>query len=151
MHCALCAPELETPVLRDSRYWRTALNRNQNLLGKTIVVLRRHEEAVAALSEDEWAELYGELAWVTERLRLAFAPDHFNYAFLQNEDRHAHLHVIPRYAGAREIDGFVFEDSAYPDHYQPGEERRLEREQLHTIAAALASAEPVVERRAAAE
>jgi diadenosine tetraphosphate (Ap4A) HIT family hydrolase len=34
----------------------------------------------------------------TERLRRAFAPDHFNYAFLQNQDRHVHQHVIPRYA-----------------------------------------------------
>jgi diadenosine tetraphosphate (Ap4A) HIT family hydrolase len=136
--CALCKPELETPVLRESRHWRTALNRNQNLLGKTIVVLRRHEEAVAALSADEWSELRGELAWVTERLRLAFAPDHFNYAFLQNQDRHVHLHVIPRYAGDREVDGAVFEDAAYPDHYRLGEERRLDGRGIEAIRRALA-------------
>src|SRR5919201_1953060 len=122
--CDLCRAALETPVLRESPLWRTALNRNQNLLGKTIVVLRRHEEAVAALSSEEWSELQRELAWVTERLRHAFAPDHFNYAFLQNEDRHVHLHVIPRYAGSRVAGGLVFEDAAYPDHYRPGEERR---------------------------
>ena len=141
MACALCAPELQTPVLRESRHWRTALNRNQNLLGKTIVVLRRHEEAVAALSADEWTELQGELGWVTERLRRAFAPDHFNYAFLQNEDRHVHLHVIPRYAGSRVVGNVTFDDSAYPHHYRPGEERRLGSEQIDAIAAAIA--EPV--------
>lgn len=136
--CPLCKPELETPVLRESRHWRTALNRNQNLLGKTIVVLRRHEEAVCALSGEEWSELHGELAWVTARLRTAFGPDHFNYAFLQNEDRHVHLHVIPRYGAARDVAGVVFEDAAYPDHYRPGEERRLERRQIDAIAVALA-------------
>jgi diadenosine tetraphosphate (Ap4A) HIT family hydrolase len=138
MACALCAPELQTPVLRESRHWRTALNRNQNLLGKTIVVLRRHGEAVTELSADEWSELHGELAWVTGRLGRAFAPDHFNYAFLQNEDRHVHLHVIPRYAGTRELGVVVFDDPAYPDHYRPGEERRLGREQIDAIASALA-------------
>ena len=137
--CPLCA-ELETPVLRESRHWRTALNRNQNLLGKTIVVLRRHEEAVAALSPGEWSELHGELAWVTGRLRQAFAPDHFNYAFLQNQDRHVHLHVVPRYASQRELDGLRFEDVAYPDHYRPGEERRLDRGQIDAIAAAIGGA-----------
>ena len=140
MGCALCAPELETPVLRESRHWRTALNRNQNLLGKAIVVLRRHEEAVAALSADEWSDLHGELAWVTERLRMAFAPDHFNYAFLQNQVRHVHLHVIPRYARPRKAAGLVFDDAAYPDHYRPGEERILEREQVEEIASAVAGA-----------
>jgi diadenosine tetraphosphate (Ap4A) HIT family hydrolase len=137
--CPLCT-ELETPVLRESRHWRTALNRNQNLLGKTIVVLRRHEEAVAALSPDEWSDLRGELAWVTRRLRQAFAPDHFNYAFLQNQDRHVHLHVVPRYASARELNGVRFEDSAYPDHYRPGEERRLDRGRIDAIAAAVGGA-----------
>ena len=135
--CALCAPELETPVLRESRHWRTALNRNQNLLGKTIVVLRRHEEAVSRLSQDEWTELRGELAWVTLQLSRAFAPDHFNYAFLQNQDRHVHLHVVPRYARQREVDGLIFEDTAYPDHYRPGEERRLEAGQIAAIASAV--------------
>lgn len=135
--CPLCA-ELETPVLRESRHWRTALNRNQNLLGKTIVVLRRHEEAVAALSAAEWSELHGELAWVTGRLQQAFTPDHVNYAFLQNQDRHVHLHVIPRYASPRELDGVRFEDGTYPDHYRPGEERRLDRGQIDAIASALA-------------
>jgi diadenosine tetraphosphate (Ap4A) HIT family hydrolase len=61
-----------------------------------------------------------------ERLRSAFAPDHFNYAFLQNQDRHVHLHVIPRYAAPREVSGVVFDDPDYPDHYAvPGRERRL--------------------------
>jgi diadenosine tetraphosphate (Ap4A) HIT family hydrolase len=137
MSCALCAPVLETPVLRVSRRWRVALNRNQNLLGKTIVVLRRHEEALTRLSSEEWSELHAELAWVTERLLAAFAPDHFNYAFLQNQDRHVHLHVIPRYASARTVAEAVFEDDAYPDHYVPGEERRLDPALIGTVAAAL--------------
>ena len=92
--CALCGP-LSTPTLRETRFWRTTFNRNQNLLGKLMIVLRRHEAAVARLSSEEWAELQTEVRWATNRLRIAFAPDHYNYAFLQNVDRHVHLHVIP--------------------------------------------------------
>ena len=51
--CALCCPVLQTPVVHESASWRTAINRNQNLLGKLIVVLRRHEEDVTALTHEE--------------------------------------------------------------------------------------------------
>ena len=47
----------------------------------------------------------------TERLRRAFAPDHFNYAFLQNQNRHVHLHVIPRYATDLRCTGPAFRGS----------------------------------------
>jgi diadenosine tetraphosphate (Ap4A) HIT family hydrolase len=137
--CSLCGP-LETPVLRESRFWRTALNRNQNLLGKLIVVLRRHEELVAALSSEEWAELQDELTWASDRLRVAFAPDHFNYAFLQNQDRHVHLHLIPRYASPRQLAGLGFTDADYPDHYRvPAPENRIGRDVLEAIHAQLQS------------
>ena len=93
------------------------VNRNQDLLGKTFIVLRRHEERVTCLSRDEWLELWGEIDWATERIRVTFAPDHFNYSFLMNLDQHVHLHIIPRYVGRREFAGVIFEDEAYPDGY----------------------------------
>jgi diadenosine tetraphosphate (Ap4A) HIT family hydrolase len=137
--CSLCGP-LATPILRDARFWRTALNRNQNLLGKLIVVLRRHEELVASLSPEEWAELQDQLIWASDRLRAAFAPDHFNYAFLQNEDRHVHLHVIPRYASPRHVAGREFVDPDYPDHYRvPAPENRVGRDVLEAVHAQLQS------------
>jgi diadenosine tetraphosphate (Ap4A) HIT family hydrolase len=115
--CVLCRRRLETPIVRTSTFWRVALNRNQNQLGKTIIVLRRHLEDVALLSPDEWSELHAEVRWTTERLRDAYAPDHFNYSFLQNRDRHVHLHVIPRYVGTRQVAGIEFSDAGYPARY----------------------------------
>ena len=53
---------------------------------------------------------------MTTALDKAFRPDHYNYAFLQNQDRHVHLHVFPRYASARRIGGAEFTDADYPDH-----------------------------------
>jgi diadenosine tetraphosphate (Ap4A) HIT family hydrolase len=50
-------------------------------------------------------------------VRQTFAADHFNYSFLMNADRHVHLHVIPRYAGTRDLAGVVFSDPDYPDSY----------------------------------
>lgn len=116
MACSLCDPSLG-PVITEGQYWRLVLNHNQNLLGKCFLAMRRHVEEIHNIAEDEWLELHREITAATNALALAFDPDHFNYAFLQNQDRHVHLHVIPRYASARMFAGRQFEDPDYPDHY----------------------------------
>ena len=116
--CIACRGDWETPVLRDTTFWRVIINRNQDPLGKTMIVLKRHEEDVSQLTPDEWQDLLTQIRWVTARLRSAFAPDHFNYSFLMNMDVHAHLHVIPRYIESRELAGVQFSDPDYPDAYR---------------------------------
>lgn len=71
--CPLCRALLAR-VIRESRFWRTAINHNQNLLGKLIIVLRRHEEAVAELTDDEWTDLRRQVRRATGRLAAAFTP-----------------------------------------------------------------------------
>jgi diadenosine tetraphosphate (Ap4A) HIT family hydrolase len=123
--CNLCDANL-APILAESKHWRLVLNRNQNLLGKCFLVVRRHLEAVPELSSAEWTDLHAQIARTTEMLTRVFTPNHFNYAFLQNQDRHVHLHVIPRYAEPRLFEQIVFEDPDYPHHYAvPAPVRRL--------------------------
>jgi diadenosine tetraphosphate (Ap4A) HIT family hydrolase len=123
--CALCQRPVDWPVVRESEFWLTVVNRNQNLLGKTFIALCRHEEDIVALTPGEWAGLQEEVRSVTERVAKAFAPDHFNYSFLMNLDRHVHLHVIPRYVGTRELAGVTFDDPDYPDSYRPAHDDEL--------------------------
>jgi diadenosine tetraphosphate (Ap4A) HIT family hydrolase len=55
--CVLCDPGLAS-VLAETEHWKLVLNkRNQDLLGKCFLSLRRHEEAVTALRTEEWADL----------------------------------------------------------------------------------------------
>ena len=139
--CSVCGSSL-TPVLDETGFWQVRLNYNQNLLGKLVIVLNRHEEQVARLTVAEWLALQTQVQRTTEQLRSAFAPDHFNYAFLQNQDRHVHLHVIPRYAAPREVSGIVFDDPDYPDHYAvPGRERRVSPAVLDALAEVLKGAQ----------
>ncbi|NIM94536.1 MAG: HIT domain-containing protein [Anaerolineales bacterium] len=93
------------------------MNRNQNLLGKCLLVLRRHSEEITDLSFEEWNDLRDQIILITISLRRQFEPDHFNYSFLQNQDRHVHMHVIPRYEEHREFAGVLFTDPDYPNHY----------------------------------
>jgi len=115
-NCPLCSSDL-APTIATSAYWRLILNHNQNLLGKCFLVLRRHAEAIPELTAEEWNDLYQQIARSTRMLVAAFSPDHFNYAFLQNQDRHVHLHIIPRYANSRIYMGQSFVDRDYPAHY----------------------------------
>ena len=140
--CSLCSPEL-APQFAFSPFWRLSLNRNQNLLGKCFLVLRRHEEVVARLTPDEWLDLHSMLAAATVALRQRFQPDHFNYAFLQNQDRHVHLHIIPRYAAPRTFAGLTFDDPDYPAHYAvPSPPRFLPPQTMDALAASLRDAFP---------
>ena len=126
------APET---IIERGDLWTIALNRNQNLLGKVMLVVNRPLEQVILLREDEWAGLHEQMRRVTLALTAAFQPDHFNYAFLQNQDRQVHLHVIPRYAASRTFAGETFEDPDYPDHYHvPAAPHNLSTEQLVTLA-----------------
>jgi diadenosine tetraphosphate (Ap4A) HIT family hydrolase len=138
--CSLCRPDLG-PILAQTPYWKLVLNINQRFLGACFWALNRHEEAVVALTPEEWTDLHTQLQQATNALKVSFQPDHFNYAFLQNQDRHVHMHIYPRYAGPRTFDGLAFTDPDYPSHYSvPGESRRLSAEQYTRIAQTLQAA-----------
>ncbi len=81
--------------------WLFALNRNQNLLGKSMLVLDRPCERVVDIEPGEWEALRPAIEVATMSLTRAFAPDHFNYSFLMNVDAQVHLHVMPRYSSPR--------------------------------------------------
>jgi diadenosine tetraphosphate (Ap4A) HIT family hydrolase len=136
--CSLCRADLG-PVLDESTYWRLILNREQDLLGASFLALRRHVESPTELRPDEWAELRGSIQAARDLLARAFQPDHFNFAFLGNVERHLHLHVLPRYASSRTAIGLTFTDPGYPGHYALVDTGVLEPDQLARLAAVMRS------------
>jgi diadenosine tetraphosphate (Ap4A) HIT family hydrolase len=126
-------------VLDESTHWRLILNREQDLLGASFLALRRHSESPTELRPDEWAELRGSIQAARDLLERAFQPDHFNFAFLGNVERHLHLHVLPRYASSRRVIGLTFTDPGYPGHYALVDTGLLEPDQLDRLAAVLRS------------
>jgi diadenosine tetraphosphate (Ap4A) HIT family hydrolase len=93
--------------------WTIAVNRNQNLLGKTVLVLERPCEAVVDVTHDEWLDVHRQLQRVCGALDELFEPDLYNHAFLMNQDKQVHLHTVPRYRSSRQWDGDIFTD----DHW----------------------------------
>ncbi len=125
MDCRLCSPDL-SPILGESRSWRWVLNRNQDLLGKSMLVSRRHVDRVDDVDANTWEELHRFLRRVARRTREVLRPARLNLAFLGNEDRHVHLHLIPRYAEPVALAGTAFDDPGFPGHYVVGRDRRVD-------------------------
>lgn len=98
-------------VVEVGRLWTVAVNYNQDLLGKTMLVLNRACVSVTDVRLDEWADLHRQIGRVTYGLNTLFAPDGYNFAFLMNQDPEVHLHVLPRYHGQRFWKGLNFEDA----------------------------------------
>jgi diadenosine tetraphosphate (Ap4A) HIT family hydrolase len=103
--------------------WTVAVNRNQNLLGKTMLVANRRVESVPALYQDEWLDLHRQISRVSVALDQLFRPDQYNHAFLMNLDAQVHLHVVPRYRQARTWSGHTFTDPHFGQLF--GTEQRL--------------------------
>ena len=104
-----------------------------------MLVLRRHETDATALTASEQQEFWDVLSITRGPLDRLFQPDHYNFSFLMNLDRHVHLHVIPRYVNQRDFHGRAFTDGEIGDHYG-FENHRVEPEFREKLADALRSA-----------
>ena len=101
---------LPESVIEERPPWTLAVNRNQDLLGRTMVVLRRHCTTVIDIAPHEWVLLRDELRRLVPALDRLFHPDQFNFAFLMTTrsarslpDAHASL---PPAGSSREAQSF---------------------------------------------
>src|SRR5262249_17853256 len=104
-----------------------------------MVVLNREETVVTRLTGAEWSDLRRYLRRVTAALDSLFQPDLHNFAFLMNEERWVHLHVVPRYEGPREWGGERFEDPHFGSLFGT-EQRLLDANALLRLSRAVAAA-----------
>ena len=98
-------------IITEDELWTVAVNSNQNLLGKSMLVLRRPCSSVAQLADSEWMGAHVWIGRVCAAVDALFRPDLYNHCFLMNMDRQVHLHVIPRYASERHWEGQLFRDT----------------------------------------
>jgi diadenosine tetraphosphate (Ap4A) HIT family hydrolase len=124
---------LPESVIEERPSWTLAVNRNQDLLGKTMLVLRRHCDAVIDIAPHEWALLREELRRIVPALNRLFHPDQFNFAFLMNLDSQIHLHVVPRYRFSRRWHGRTFTDQHWGEAFGR-EQRALPSAELRLLA-----------------
>jgi ATP adenylyltransferase len=120
MDCVLCQPSVADEVWTGEQ-WRVLVDREQRTLGACFIALKRHDEDIGNLDDDEVRDLWDTIRNTRDVLSARFRPDSFEYAFLADHGRHVHLHVIPRYDGPREFAGNAFAEL----EASPVPERRL--------------------------
>jgi diadenosine tetraphosphate (Ap4A) HIT family hydrolase len=126
-------------VVERGELWTLALNRNQNVPGKSVLALNRHCERVQDLTAQEWTSLHPYTERITAALDELFAPDLYNFAFLMNFDAHVHLHVVPRYASPVEWRDETYADEHYGSLFGK-EQRPASEEALDELAETLKNA-----------
>src|SRR3989344_3516676 len=105
--------------IKDYKFWSIFLNQNQCYLGRCIIWCNRKDalDLVDATPEEQ-KELFIVLNKLGNAIKKAFQPDWLNYAFLGNEIKRLHGHLIPRYAKPKIFEGITFEDKLYGHNYK---------------------------------
>ncbi len=101
-------------LVKEYVQWCILLRPQQPTLACLVMAAKFDATAFSALPSEAFAEL-GDVIAETEQGLSAFARyDKINYLMLMMVDPHVHLHVIPRYAEARQFAGADFTDAGWP-------------------------------------
>lgn len=106
-------------IIKNYRYWSVQVHSNQEYLGRCAVWSKR--EGVLDLTDttkDEQEELFMILRELKTAIINSFKPNWFNYSFLENETKHLHGHVVPRYENPVEFNGIMFVDKFWGHNFR---------------------------------
>ncbi|MDO8515990.1 MAG: HIT family protein [bacterium] len=130
----VCVADFSKFKIKDYTYWSLFIHENQSYLGRCILWCNREDALdLADATPEEQQELFLILSELRPALQKAFAPDWLNYAFLGNEVRHLHGHILPRYAQPKNFAGVTFKDELYGHNYKTDRTFSIPEEALEKI------------------
>ncbi len=95
-------------------HWSVLLRPAQPTLGALVVACRDDATEFGALSPAAFADLARVVPAVETMLKAAVGYEKINWLMLMMVDPHVHFHVLPRYPGARALDGVEVADAGWP-------------------------------------
>jgi len=135
--CTMCKLVREADAIAETPHAVAVLDRYASRPGHVLVVLRRHEERIAALAWEAYADLQ-KLAWeVSRALEDELAPRRIYVAALGSAAQpptsfpHVHFHVVPLADGDdrdRPASVFTWEHGMYV--FETDDEERAVRDRL---------------------
>ena len=134
MKCEFCelTEDDKKDILLSSRHWTVFLSKYHLYLGRSVLGLRRHCEALADLTTEEWANLHMVMRRIESAYAIVLGATMFNWTCLMNNAYkaecpipHVHFHVRPRYKTAPSIANESFPDPNFGHHYQNHPEREI--------------------------
>ena len=121
-------------LIKEYTHWIVYVHENQGYLGRCIVWCKRENaQDLTDTTQEEQIELFFILDKLRKTLTKVFKPDWLNYAFLGNNIRHLHCHLIPRYATHKEFMGVKFEDKLYGHNYKTDKSFKTSDELLQSV------------------
>jgi diadenosine tetraphosphate (Ap4A) HIT family hydrolase len=102
MDCIFC--RLDRSILAQTALSFAFLDSFPVSNGHALIVPRRHVESIWEVTKEEYADAFDLVRQVKDILQKEFAPQGFNIGVNCGEAAgqsvfHAHIHIIPRYAG----------------------------------------------------
>jgi diadenosine tetraphosphate (Ap4A) HIT family hydrolase len=102
MNCVFCQPDRQTLV--DSQLSAAFLDHFPLADGHALVVPKRHIASIWEMTDEEYMDAFKLVRYVKDTIQKTFEPRGFNVLVNCGEVAgqtifHAHIHVIPRYAG----------------------------------------------------
>lgn len=107
-------------IVNKYKYWDLYLHKNQCYIGRCYLWAKREDATdFIETTEEERYEFFFITYNLKKALREAFLPNMFNYASLNNVEKHLHVHVIPRYKIIVPFQGIKFCDERYGKNFAP--------------------------------
>lgn len=98
----------------ETDHWGVMLRPAQPTLGSLVVACNSEATAFGEIGAPAFAE-FGKVVAATEAmLKSAVGYEKINWLMLMMVDPHVHFHVLPRYPGAKALDGLEVTDSGWP-------------------------------------
>jgi diadenosine tetraphosphate (Ap4A) HIT family hydrolase len=107
--------------VRNFAHWQLKVHSNQGYLGRCVLIAKRADASdLADATPAERDELFEILRAVRAAVIASpsFRATWLNYAFLGNDFKHLHAHIVPRYDSPRTFAGLVFTDELFGHHYR---------------------------------
>ncbi|MBM3537505.1 MAG: HIT family protein [Alphaproteobacteria bacterium] len=101
-------------LIKEYGHWVVLVRRDQVTLGSLVLACKDEATAFSDIPAGAFGELQQVVRDVEASLRSCLAYDKINYLMLMMVDREVHFHVIPRYAGPRELAGLNVPDKGWP-------------------------------------
>ncbi len=121
-------------LIKQFQFWKLQIFENQGYLGRCILWCDREDALdLTDIHPDEYQEMLEICKQWRHATTTCFNPDWHNYAFLGNETRHLHGHLVPRYQSKRVFAGMEFRDDCWGHNYQTDKSFITPPEVLHSI------------------
>lgn len=124
-------------LVAETAQWLVLVRPQQPTYGSLVLVCKEPAQAFSDLSPAAFADLREVVAGVERLLSGVVDYARINYLMLMMVDRDVHFHVIPRYEGARELNGLTISDAGWPGPPDLGAAVPLDPPTAAALAAAL--------------